>query len=141
MLLLRRKHQVPVTLRLGGERCKDPAANAEIGRAHMRTLLSPFEAQRDAAKVLNCQPQSSYSRVRRRINSSCCGYALRREERSANSKSLKSNPGATVQPTSANVSGPTRQEPNQQPLGTTAWSSSPAWGLCPNLISLDRPSA
>jgi hypothetical protein len=50
-LLLRREHQVAVTLFLGGERGEYPASDAEIGRAHVRALFGTFQIQRNSAKI------------------------------------------------------------------------------------------
>jgi hypothetical protein len=62
----------------------------------------------------------------------CCEYWAISSSRLAISKSAKSKPGATVQPTNANVSGWRKEEPNQRPAGTTAWKCSPdAWSLLP----------
>jgi hypothetical protein len=44
-------HQVPVALALCGQRRKDPAANSEIRRAHVRTLFRTLQAQSQPPKV------------------------------------------------------------------------------------------
>ena len=49
---LRREHEIAVALRLGGEGGEDPAADAEIRRAHVRALLCPVEAEREPAEVV-----------------------------------------------------------------------------------------
>lgn len=53
-LLLRREHQVSVALLHSGKRREDAAAYAEIDRAEVRAFLGPFEAERDAAEILDC---------------------------------------------------------------------------------------
>jgi predicted enzyme related to lactoylglutathione lyase len=50
-LLLRRQHQVPVTLALRGESCEYPAADTEIGHSHMRAFFGAFQTQRNSTEV------------------------------------------------------------------------------------------
>lgn len=50
-LLPGREHEVSVTERFGGESGKDFAADAEVGRAHVRAFFGSVEAEGDAAKV------------------------------------------------------------------------------------------
>jgi hypothetical protein len=87
MLLLRRKHEIAVSLALGGKSCENPATYPKVRRTHMGTLLGAFEAECNASEVLDSQPVSTYSRVKRQIRSLCCGYAAMSEQRSAISKS------------------------------------------------------
>lgn len=58
--------------------------------------------------------------VNKVITSLCCGYCLINASRSAISKSAKSKPGATVQPTRLKVSALAGLLANQQPAFTTA---------------------
>lgn len=53
-LLLWREHQVSIALRLRRERGENPAAHAEVSRAHVRALFGALKAQSDAAKVCSC---------------------------------------------------------------------------------------
>src|SRR5262249_39280406 len=50
-LLFGGEHQIAVALFLSRQSSKDPASNAKIRRAHMRTFLGSFEAESDAAKI------------------------------------------------------------------------------------------
>ena len=50
---------------------------------------------------------------------SCCGYNLLKLFAFANSKSAKSKPGETVQPTKLKLLSGAGSDANQQPAGTT----------------------
>ena len=50
-LLLRRQHQVPVTLSSRCQRGENPAADAKVRLAHMRTFFSALEAEGDPPEV------------------------------------------------------------------------------------------
>src|ERR1700722_3486642 len=50
-LQFRREHQVPIALALRGEGCKYSAAYAEVGCAHVRSLLSVLQAEGNPSKV------------------------------------------------------------------------------------------
>ena len=54
------------------------------------------------------------------ITGSCCGYADRRSSLLASSKSLKSNPGATVHPARVYEPGSFTVAPNHSPALITA---------------------
>ena len=66
-----------------------------------------------------------HSRVSLFITSACAGYLFKSSIRFPSSKSEKSNPGATVQPTSENESSPLPETSaeNQTPCGIAYWNN------------------
>ena len=53
-LRLWREDQISVAFFHAGQRRKDPAADAEICRAHVRAFLCAFKAQRNPPKIGGC---------------------------------------------------------------------------------------
>lgn len=73
------------------------------------------------------------------MTTSCCGYSLNNSSCENNSKSSKSNPGETMQPTSENVFSSFTEDAKIEFLGTRTCGTSPLSSFRPRFTSLYSP--